>query len=55
MAPGVNIIDNGPGAAVTAWENGKVPTNAEVQAFNPAEGGVIMPRGCSVISLDLRK
>ena len=55
VAPGVNIIDNGPGAAVTAWENGKVPTNAEVQAFNPAEGGVIMPRGCSVISLDLRK
>ena len=55
VAPGVNIIDNGPGAAVTAWKNGKVPTSAEVQAFNPAEGGVIMPRGCSVISLDLRK
>ena len=55
VAPGVNIIDNGPGSTVTAWDNGKVPTNAELQAFNPAEGGVIMPRGCSVISLDLRK
>jgi hypothetical protein len=55
VAPGINIIDNGPGSAVTVWENGKVPTGAEVQAFNPAAGGVIMPRGCSVISLDLRK
>lgn len=56
VAPGVNIIDNGPGSnTVTAWEDGKVPTDAELQAFNPAAGGVIMPRGCSVISLDLRK
>jgi hypothetical protein len=55
VSPGVSIIDNGPGSSVTAWEDGKKPTSAEVQAFNPAEGGVIMPRGCSVISLDLRK
>ncbi len=39
-----------------AWEDGKVPTDAELASFNPrTRGGVILPRGASLISLDLRK
>ena len=41
---------NGPGG-VQEWEDGKEPTDDELTAFNPAKGGIIMPRGCSVISL----
>ena len=37
------------------WEDGKEPTDDELIAFNPAKGGVIIPSGCSVVSLDLRK
>ena len=56
IAPGINEVINGPGGgAVTEWTDGKVPTKAELQAFNSARGGVILPRGCSVCSLDLRK
>lgn len=56
VAAGVHTASNGPGIASTpAWGDGKEPTDSELQAFNPDEGGIIMPRGCSVISLDLRK
>jgi hypothetical protein len=56
LAPGVTNILNGPGTAVSAeWLDGKNPTDAELQAFNPSTGGLILPRGCSLCSLDLRK
>ena len=41
---------------IQEWCDGYVPTPQELQQFNPDElGGVILPRGCSVVSLDLRK
>ena len=58
---GNHIIFNDKGeldstANFPAWEDGKVPTDAELAAFNPrTRGGVILPRGASLISLDLRK
>lgn len=57
VAPGTHTILNDEGAASTAaWSDGKVPTDAELIAFNPQSvGGLILPRGCSLVSLDLRK
>ena len=57
VAPGVHHILNGPGTdTVSAWTDGKKPTDDELSKFNPPiVGGLILPRGCSVISLDLRK
>ena len=55
IASGVHTALNGAGSAVTEWLDGKDPTDAELQAFNPADGGVPLPRGCSIVSLDLRK
>ena len=57
VAPGEQTVLNGVGdnAAMAQWDDGKVPTDAELTAFNPIEGGIILPRGCSLVSLDLRK
>ena len=59
VAAGVHEILNGTGEElvnVGEWQDGQIPTNAELQAFNPrTTGGLILPRGCSVVSLDLRK
>ena len=56
VAAGLHIADNAPGEATTpAWNGSKEPTADELREFNPVEGGIILPRGCSVISLDLRK
>ena len=59
LMPGATTVLNGNGAAlVLEWENGKEPSDAELQAFNPAAtGGIILPRGCSVVAMssDLRK
>ena len=59
VSAGVHEIINGSGseiANVGEWVDGQVPTDAELQAFNPRlDGGLILPRGCSVVSLDLRK
>ncbi len=59
LMPGASTVLNGNGAAnVLEWEDGKEPSDAELQAFNPAAtGGIILPRGCSVtaMSSDLRK
>lgn len=59
LMPGASTVLNGNGAAlVLEWENGKEPSDAELQAFNPATtGGIILPRGCSVVAMssDLRK
>ncbi len=58
---GNHIVFNDKGlrddvANFPAWEDGKDPTDAELAAFNPLQrGGVILPRGASLISLDLRK
>ena len=56
LAPGLTIANNGPGDLSTpVWDDGKEPTLAELTAFNGTDGGIILPRGCSLISLDLRK
>ena len=57
VASGQHIVDNTMGEATTpAWDVTTEPTAAQLRAFNPSDtSGVIIPRGCSVISLDLRK
>ena len=58
---GEHVAFNGPGLADSAanfpeWAADKEPTNAELQAFNPAgSSGIVLPRGVSVVSMDLRK
>ena len=47
-----------PGISIATPRKGpsQDPTDAELIAFNPKDtGGLILPRGCSLISLDLRK
>lgn len=58
LMPGATVVLNGAGSSVSEWANGKVPTDAELQAFNTtATGGIILPRGCSLVAMssDLRK
>ena len=59
VAPGAHTILNDEGvptAAVSAWSDGYEPTDEDLIEFNPAGvGGLILPRGCSLCSLDLRK
>ena len=52
---GVHDVVNGPGASTDVWADGYEPDDAELQKFNAADGGLILPRGCSVVSMDLRK
>ena len=46
---------NGPGSNVSAWSDGYEPSDADLEAFNSDDGGIVLPRGCSLVSLDLRK
>ena len=59
VAPGSHTILNDEGVAtsgVSAWSDGYEPTDEDLIQFNPAGvGGLILPRGCSLCSLDLRK
>jgi microcystin-dependent protein len=57
LAPGVHTVYNGLGSATPDnWSNGFVPTAAQLQQYNDnTAGGLIIPRGASLISLDLRK
>ena len=59
LAPGAMNVLNGTGSAsISEWEDGKEPSDAELQAFNPtATGGILLPRGCSLVAIssDLRK
>jgi hypothetical protein len=58
LSAGVHTLYNDPGntgTTPTVWADGKVPTINELIAFNPDEGGVIMPRGCTVWAPDYRK
>ena len=56
VASGDVIVDNSPGSpTVTPWVSGATPTNAQLVAFNSVKGGIILPRGVSVIGEDLRK
>ena len=59
LAPGIHTVLNGDGqdvANISAWADGYEPDAAELQKFNTdTTGGLLLPRGCSLISLDLRK
>ena len=56
LGSGVHTALNGDGGTVSgSWTDGYEPTDAELQQFNPSNGGLVLPRGCSVVSLDLRK
>lgn len=57
VAVGSFNVLNGKGAAsVSPWVDGDAPTDSQLQAFNsPTKGGLILPRGVSVIGEDLRK
>jgi hypothetical protein len=59
VANGEHIADNRPSVGlpgVTPWEDGQEPTLDELAAFNSlASAGLILPRGVSVLGLDLRK
>jgi len=54
LAPGLHIVYNNPaseGTAVSAaWTDGFEPTAAQLIGFNPSEGGVLVPRGASILS-----
>ena len=58
LSGGVHIVLNDPGSSSTSlasWGTAKDPTVAELIAFNPTTGGVLLPRGCSMHGQDLRK
>ena len=59
LAPGVHTVHNGLGvaeASIDNWTSTFEPTTAQLQQFNDeTAGGVILPRGCSLVSNDLRK
>lgn len=58
LSGGVHIVLNDPGSGSTSlasWGASKDPTEAELIAFNPSTGGVLLPRGCSMHGGDLRK
>ena len=40
---------------VSTWQDGFVPAASDLQQFNDSEGGIILPRGLSIIGDDLRK
>jgi hypothetical protein len=60
LSAGRHIIYNDPGnsgsaIAVSEWADGFIPTIDHLIAFNPNEGGVLLPRGASFNGDDLRK
>ena len=57
LSAGVHIAYNDPGtgAATSGWVDGYEPGIADLIAFNPPEGGIILPRYASIQGADLRK
>ena len=68
VAPGISPVYNGPGHPIReAGEEGDTfmvnfesinpsePTVLNLQQFNPESGGLLLPRGTSVVGMDLRK
>jgi hypothetical protein len=61
VMPGMHTALNGQGLADNTtnfpeYGTTKEFTDAELQSFNPeGSAGIILPRGCSLVSLDLRK
>ena len=56
LAPGVHTVYNDPGSGTPiTWVDGYEPTPAELIKYNPTNGGILLPRGCSLCGPDLRK
>lgn len=60
LAPGRHCVINGPGNQVSSFTvNYSSPftavTQSDLQQFNHVTGGLILPRGVSIIGLDLKK
>ena len=59
---GQNVVYNGPGLVTdhdffsrSGYTDGQEIPEQDLDKFNPTSGGLILPRGCSLVSLDLRK
>ena len=55
LAPALHIVYTNPSTdgtaiAVSQWADGFEPTPQHLISFNPAEGGVLLPRGSSLVS-----
>lgn len=55
LSPALHIVYNNPSSdpaaiAVSQWADGFEPTWQHLIAFNPSEGGVLLPRGSSIVS-----
>jgi len=55
VLPGDYEIDNRPGYDVTSNPIGGDTFESNIYRFNPRNGGVIVPRGTSIVGYDLRK
>ena len=60
LAPGRHCVVNGPGTSVSQFtvdysSRFASVTQAGLQQFNPSVGGLILPRGVSIVGLDLKK
>lgn len=56
LAPGVHTVYNDPGFDTpVTWTDGYEPTPDDLIKFNPTDGGILLPRGCSLCGPDLRK
>ena len=61
VVSGMQIVYNGYGISESEdffterYTDGQEITPEDLQNFNAIDGGVLLPRGCSVVSLDLRK
>jgi hypothetical protein len=62
LAPGSHAIANGPGVLPASFNidfspgiNQDQPTQAALQQFNHVAGGLILPRGVSLVGMDLKK
>ena len=62
LLPGTNIARNEPGTSLDDFVATHTPLTAtqeltpkELRLFNPAEGGVVLPRGTSIVGIDAFK
>ena len=59
VLPGEYVVDNRPGYDVVtnplAFTNDTTTVDAQPYRFNPRNGGIIVPRGTSIVGYDLRK
>ncbi len=62
LLPGRNVVYNEPGESfgqfeqlVSGFQPDQAITQSILRLFNPVDGGLLVPRGTSIVALDLRK